>query len=63
MRVGDPRANLAETLELAAQGAEAHAGLMLFPELGLSAYALDDLLLQDALLDAVEKAAGELIAA
>ena len=27
MRVGDPRANLAETLELAAQGAEAHAGL------------------------------------
>ena len=63
MQVGDPRANLAETLELAAQGAEAHAGLMLFPELGLSAYALDDLLLQDALLDATEKAAGELIAA
>jgi len=29
---------------------------MLFPELGLSSYAIDDLLLQDALLDAVERA-------
>jgi NAD+ synthase (glutamine-hydrolysing) len=63
MQVADPQANLAETLRLAAQGAEAHAGIMLFPELGLSAYAIDDLLLQDALLEAVEEAIGKLIEA
>jgi len=36
---------------------------MLFPELGLSAYAIDDLLLQDALLDAVEAAIDRLVEA
>jgi NAD+ synthase (glutamine-hydrolysing) len=36
---------------------------MLFPELGLSAYAIDDLFLQDALLDAVDAAVAELAAA
>jgi hypothetical protein len=34
---------------------------MLFPELGLSAYAIDDLLLQDALLDAVETQLAQLV--
>jgi NAD+ synthase (glutamine-hydrolysing) len=34
---------------------------MLFPELGLSAYAIDDLLLQEALLDGVEAAIGRLV--
>ena len=33
-----------------------------FPELALSGYAIDDLLLQDALLDAVERAIGRLLA-
>jgi len=37
--------------------------LMLFPELGLSAYAIDDLLLQDALLDAVEAAVARIVEA
>ena len=32
-----------------------------FPELALSGYAIDDLLLQDALLDAVERASSELV--
>jgi len=36
---------------------------MLFPELGLSAYAIDDLHLQDALLDAVEAAIDRLVEA
>ena len=36
---------------------------MLFPELGLSAYAIDDLHLQDALLDAVEAAIERLVEA
>jgi hypothetical protein len=35
-------------------GAAAGCDLMLFPELGLSAYAIDDLFLQDALLAASE---------
>ena len=35
---------------------------MVFPELGLSAYAIDDLLQQSALLEAVEKALADLLA-
>ena len=35
--------------------------LAVFPELGMSAYAIDDLLLQDALLDAVEAGIAALI--
>jgi len=52
--VGDPGFNAAETLELARQGDLEGVDLMLFPELGLSAYAIDDLLLQDALLRRVD---------
>jgi NAD+ synthase (glutamine-hydrolysing) len=36
---------------------------MLFPELGISAYAIDDLLLQDALLDSVEAGIARLVEA
>ena len=59
----DPQFNLAQTLKLARQADAARAGLIAFPELGLSAYAIDDLLLQDALLEAVEVAIGELVEA
>ncbi|MBS0334196.1 MAG: NAD(+) synthase [Proteobacteria bacterium] len=52
--VGDPGFNCAETLALARQGHAGACDLMLFPELGLSAYAIDDLFLQDALLEKVE---------
>ncbi|HVF65717.1 MAG TPA: NAD(+) synthase [Casimicrobiaceae bacterium] len=52
--VGDPFANADETLAMMRDGEARGVDLMLFPELGLSAYAIDDLLLQDALLDAVE---------
>ena len=55
IEVGDPVFNVTETLRLAARGDAAKTALMLFPELGISAYAIDDLLLQDALLDAVER--------
>jgi NAD+ synthase (glutamine-hydrolysing) len=54
--VGDPAANADETLALMHEGEARHVDLMVFPELGLSAYAIDDLHLQDALLDAVEAA-------
>src|SRR5579859_529681 len=52
--VGDPGFNAAETLALAKEGHARGCDLMLFPELGLSAYAIDDLFLQDALLARVE---------
>ncbi len=52
--VGDPGFNAAQTLALAKEGHTGGADLMLFPELGLSAYAIDDLFLQDALLARVE---------
>ncbi len=54
--VADPDFAVQETLRLAELGHAESATVMLFPELGLSSYAIDDLLLQDALLDAVEKA-------
>ena len=40
-----------------------HVGVMLFLELGLSSYAIDDLVMQDALLDRVEAAMAEIVAA
>ena len=52
--VGDPGFNAAQTLALAQDGHARGCDLMLFPELGLSAYAIDDLFLQDALLRRVE---------
>lgn len=54
VEVANPTLNCQHTLELAQRGHEQHVDLMLFPELGLSAYAIDDLLLQDALLARVE---------
>ena len=54
MAVAEPRRNAAAVQALLAEGDAARAALMVFPELCLSAYAIDDLLLQDALLNAVE---------
>ncbi|ATI79875.1 NAD(+) synthase [Sphingobium yanoikuyae] len=59
--VGDVAANAAAILELARQAAEGGADLVLFPELALSSYAIDDLHLQEALLDRVEAQIGALI--
>jgi len=52
--VGDPRANADAILTLAERADAAKAAIVVFPELSLSAYAIDDLLHQEALLDAVE---------
>ncbi|NQW53778.1 MAG: NAD(+) synthase [Rhodospirillales bacterium] len=60
-RVADAAYNLAETLKLAAQGDKARAAVMVFPELGLSSYAIEDLLLQDALLDEVERSIAKVV--
>lgn len=60
MGVGDPQFNLERTLELARRAHERHVALAAFPELGLTGYAIDDLLLQQPLLDAAEAALGVL---
>jgi NAD+ synthase (glutamine-hydrolysing) len=60
---GDPGFNTAETLRLVREGDAAGCDLMLFPELGISAYAIDDLFLQDAMLRRVEAEIGALVAA
>ena len=60
-KVADVSANLAETTRLANVGSAARVGIMVFPELGLSSYAIEDLLFQDALLTAVEAAIGEVV--
>lgn len=60
--VADPQANVTHTLALARQGHGRAADLMLFPELGISAYAIDDLLLQDALLKRVDAELRRLVA-
>jgi NAD+ synthase (glutamine-hydrolysing) len=53
VQVADPQFNAARTLALAHQAAERGAALVAFPELGLSSYAIDDLLHQRPLLDGV----------
>jgi NAD+ synthase (glutamine-hydrolysing) len=60
-RVADAGYNVAETLRLAAQGDKAKTAIMVFPELGLSSYAIEDLLLQDALLDEVERSIAKVV--
>lgn len=61
--IGDPDFNAEATLELARKGHAEGVGLMVFPELGISSYSIDDLLGQDALLKAVDGAIGEIVRA
>ena len=55
VHVADPKANAQEHLALIRQAGEQGVDLMVFPELSLSAYAIDDLHMQAALLDEVER--------
>ncbi|HWA00984.1 MAG TPA: NAD(+) synthase [Caulobacterales bacterium] len=52
----DPAANAAAILEFARQADAEKAAVLLTPELSVSGYAIDDLLLQDVVLDGVEAA-------
>jgi len=61
--VGDPEFNAGAILKLARTGHDQHVALMVFPELCVSGYAIDDLLGQDVLLDAVEKSVASIVAA
>lgn len=61
--IADPRANAEAVLAEARACHEDGVAVALFPELALSGYAIDDLVLQDVLLDAVETAVEQLVAA
>src|SRR5215218_2374206 len=61
--IGEPETNAESVLELARQCHEDGVGLAVFPELTLSGYSIEDILLQDALLDAVEHALLDVVAA
>ncbi|HJQ07173.1 MAG TPA: NAD(+) synthase [Nocardioides sp.] len=61
--VADPATNAARTLEQARLLHDEGVAVAVFPELGLTGYAVDDLFLQDTLLDAVEEALIELTVA
>lgn len=63
VRVADPAFNVAGTLELARRASDEGAAVALFPELGTSAYSCEDLFQQDALLDGVVRALGEVVEA
>ncbi len=61
--VGDPAANAAATIALAKEGHQRGADLLVFPELNISSYAIDDLHLQDALQRATHEALGAVVTA
>jgi NAD+ synthase (glutamine-hydrolysing) len=63
MRIGEPEFNAERTLALAGQASEEHAALVIFPELGISGYSIDDLLHQGALLDGVVSGLERIVAA
>jgi NAD+ synthase (glutamine-hydrolysing) len=61
--VASPARNLQSIRALVEQAIAGHALMAVFPELCLSAYSIDDLVQQDALLDGVEECASALLAA
>jgi len=61
--VADPACNADATIELAQRAHDEHVDLVVFPELGLSSYAIDDLHLQDGLLRTVEAALARVVEA
>ena len=61
--LADPAANAKAILEVARECHQRGAALAVFPELGISGYAISDLLQQSTLLDAVEEAIGSIVAA
>jgi NAD+ synthase (glutamine-hydrolysing) len=61
VRVADPAFNAERTIELARRASERSAAVVLFPELGISAYSNEDLFQQEALLDASLEALARIV--
>jgi NAD+ synthase (glutamine-hydrolysing) len=60
--IAEPAANAESVLRIARECHDDNVALALFPELTLSGYSIEDILMQDALLDAVEQALLDVIA-
>ncbi|QTC90979.1 NAD(+) synthase [Brevundimonas goettingensis] len=60
VHIADPKSNADEHIALIRQAADQGVDLIVFPELSLSAYAIDDLHMQAALLEAVETEVGRI---
>ena len=60
--IGDPAANAASVLRVARACHEDGVAVAVFPELTLSGYSIEDIVLQDLLLDDVEAALAEIVA-
>jgi NAD+ synthase (glutamine-hydrolysing) len=61
--VGDPAANARAAIALARQGDEQGADLLVYPELNVTSYAIDDLHLQDTICAATEAGLAAIVAA
>ncbi|BCZ23633.1 NAD(+) synthase [Mycobacterium senriense] len=61
--IADPAANAESVLRMARECHDDAVALAVFPELTLSGYSIEDIVLQDLLLDDVEKAVAEIVAA
>jgi NAD+ synthase (glutamine-hydrolysing) len=60
--IGDPAANAESVLRLARECHDDGVALAVFPELTLSGYSIEDIVLQDLLLDDVERAVEHILA-
>jgi NAD+ synthase (glutamine-hydrolysing) len=61
--LADPAANADSVLRIARECHDDGVAVAVFPELTLSGYSIEDILLQDSLLDAVEAALGDIVGA
>ncbi|MBU3707422.1 MAG: NAD(+) synthase [Mycobacterium sp.] len=61
--LADPASNAASVLRIARACHEDGVAVAVFPELTLSGYSIEDIMLQDSLLDAVESALADIVAA
>jgi NAD+ synthase (glutamine-hydrolysing) len=61
--LADPAANVESVLRLARDCHDDGVALAVFPELTLSGYSIEDILLQDGLIEAVEVALGDVVTA
>src|ERR1700755_815538 len=61
--IGDPAANAESVLRLARACHDDGVAVAIFPELTLSGYSIEDIVLQDLLLDDVEGAVADIVAA
>jgi len=61
--IAEPAANAESVLRLASECHDDGVALAVFPELTLSGYSIEDIVLQDALLDAVQEALASVVSA